>query len=124
VAHFRAGATPLLPITHAQAAPEPVVDFRDRPIAIRDPEVVHPAAEIPGELAEPKIHGDKPTPARELFDTTLEFPEGLLGPADANPSEGKAEKGGLSTRSSRLSSGLGDSTPCPMATPPVGFIVS
>ena len=72
-----------------------MIDFRDGPIVILDPEVVHPTPEILGELVEAVVHGNEPTPARELSVATLEFPEGPVGPADADPSEGEAEKGGL-----------------------------
>lgn len=97
-AHFRAGATPLFPVTHADAASKPVVNFRNRPVAVRDPEGVHPTSEILCKLLEPVGHGNKPTAARELLDPTLEFPEGFVGPADADPWEGEAKKGGLTCR--------------------------
>ena len=93
--HFRAGTAPLLPVTHAHATSNPVIDFGNWPVVVGDPEVVHPAAQILCELFEPVVHGDEPAPARELFDSTLDFLKGLFGPADAAPTEGEAEEGGL-----------------------------
>ena len=50
LSHLCPGISPLFPIAHANPSPEPVIDFRDRTIIFRYPEIVHPATEILGQL--------------------------------------------------------------------------
>lgn len=89
---------PLFEVAHSQAPSQPGVYFRNRPIIFRNPEVVHPAAEIFGKLLIPIAHGDKPGPTGQLFDPSLEFTEGFLRPVNLGSTESEAKKDSLICR--------------------------
>ena len=50
IAHLGAYVAPLFPVTHTDAPAQPVIDLRDRPVILRDPVIVHPAAHIQRQL--------------------------------------------------------------------------
>jgi hypothetical protein len=92
------GIAPLFKVAHAQTPSQPVVYLGNRPVIFLYPEVVHPPAEVFGELLVPIVHGDKPGPAGQLLDLSLEFAEGLLRPMDLGPTKSEAKKGNLICR--------------------------
>src|SRR4030042_1018123 len=96
--HFGSCPAPLFEIAHAQAPSQPLVYFGDRSVILRYPEIVHPAAKVFGELLVPIVHGDKPGPAGQFFDPSLEFTEGFLRPMYLGSTESEAKKGKLVCR--------------------------
>ena len=92
--HFGSCPAPLFEVAHAQAPSQPLVYFGDRSVIFRYPEIVHPAAEVFGELLVPIVHGDEPGPASQFLDPSLEFTEGFLQPAYLGATKSEAKKGG------------------------------
>jgi len=61
ISDLRAHLAPLFPVAHADAPAQPVIQFGDRAVVVRNAEVTHPPTDILGELVEPIVHRDAPT---------------------------------------------------------------
>jgi hypothetical protein len=70
-----------------------VVEFGNRPVILRNPEISHPAAEVFRKLLEPVIHGNEPASAGEFPQPSLESRKGLVRPEDLCALEREAKKG-------------------------------
>ena len=69
--HFRAAPSPLFPVAHPNTSPQPVIQFWNRAIVLRNSEIVHPATGILRKLLETILHRDRPTPASQMFYRTI-----------------------------------------------------
>jgi len=92
MADLRARQAPLLPVAHAHPAAQPFVQFRNRPVILRDAEVAEPTTQILPELLEPVVHRDSPTPPRQFPEAMLEVREGGIRPPQLAPLEGETEE--------------------------------
>jgi hypothetical protein len=92
VPHLGSRITPLFPIAHANSAANPLINLRDWTVILRNTEIIYPTSGILPELHHPVIHGDPPTSAGELTDSTLEFLKRFIGPTNSTTSKGKAKK--------------------------------
>src|SRR5713101_7957792 len=89
LADFGADVAPLLPETHAEATPQPGIEFGQRAVVLGEPKVLDPAADVLVECANPVGHRDAPASSRELAQAVTKVLEGLGGPIDARALEGK-----------------------------------
>ncbi len=92
VADLRAREAPPFPVAHTDAPSDPLVDFRDRSVVVRDAVVVHPASNVLGELEESVIHRHAPAATRQTADAVLERREGLVGPTELGSPESESEE--------------------------------
>jgi len=95
VTHTGAEPAPLFPVAHAHPSSQPVIDFGDWTIVLRDPEAVHPAAKIPGKLFHPVAHGEEPTSSGQSLDASFKFLKRRIRPPDSGSPEGKAKEVGI-----------------------------
>src|SRR5260221_3049723 len=56
------GALPFLPADLPQAAAKPSVQIAEHPLGVREPEVGHPTADEPVQLAAAELHRHPPAP--------------------------------------------------------------
>src|SRR5215510_10512865 len=92
VTHLRAAQAPLLPVAHAHAPAQPLIELWDRTVVLRDAEVAHPAAHILGKLYEPIGHRDAPAAPGQFPHAVLEVFEGRRRPAKLALTEGESEE--------------------------------
>src|SRR5574340_1268600 len=92
LADTRLYPAPLLPVAHADATPEPMVELDGIVILQGDAEVVHPSLNIGTDFIVPVVHGDTPTAACESAQLSLEACNGFLRDSEFLPGEGEAEE--------------------------------
>ena len=83
---------PLFPVTHADAPPQPLIQFGDRAVVVVDTEVSHPPSDVLGDFPEPVIHRDPPAAAGQAAKLIAEILEGAIRPTQLGSPKGKAEK--------------------------------
>src|SRR5713101_7931149 len=92
LADFGADVAPLLPEAHAEATPQPGIEFGQRTVVLRQAKVLHPAADVLVECANPVGHRDAPASSGQLAQPVAKVLEGLLGPIEARALEGKPQE--------------------------------
>ena len=79
---LRSHPAPLLPVTHAHAPSDPVIQFGHWPVILADAKVSRPTPQILPQFAQPVFRADSPTAPREFFDPVLEVRQGLFSPTN------------------------------------------
>ncbi len=69
----RAGEPPALPVTHPQAATQPLIEFVEQSQLRSQAEVTHPPTQITAQLAYPPVHRDAPATAGQLANAAFEL---------------------------------------------------
>ena len=92
MANLGANAPPLLPVAHANAPPQPPIEFRHGSIVVRDSEVTHPSSQVLRELIESVGHRHAPATPRQATDAIAECVECVIGPAQLRTPERKPEE--------------------------------
>ena len=92
ISHLGPHLTPLFPVAHAHPSAQPLIQFGDRAVVVRDTEVAHPTTDVPGELVEPIAHRDTPAASGQLAEVMPKVLEGPLRPAQLGSSKAKTEK--------------------------------
>ena len=78
---LRAHPAPLFPVAHADAPPDPLVQFRDRPVVLADAKVRRPAPQVLPQFVQPVLHGNTPASSREFLDPVIEVRFRFIVPA-------------------------------------------
>ncbi len=92
VTYLGSRSAPLFPVAHTNAAAQPLVEFRNRAVVVRDAKIAHPPAHVLGELMQPVAHRDPPRAPGQSPDVVLEVLEGPIRPAQLLSPEGETEE--------------------------------
>lgn len=84
--------SPLYPEAHADSPTGPLIDLRNRPVVLADPELPHPTLQIVRQLGQAHTHRNAPVPVGEPSHRPLESRQGPFRPADLRASEREPEK--------------------------------